>query len=311
MKTKRNRRKENLTAKQCERILNEQLEKAKDDPSVIQDIDGNTFALKRGEKIFQCYDRKDKIRRHFPKYLFVTTHKRMLSVQGKDSVKWLKLLDGGEYGRPSYHLSLKGKTKTVAYYNILALVLGTEAYGTARKLLEKEGFMAIGSKGKLQVNGHHIIAYDKKKAMKFIKYDEAIEFVNNVVHQLLHSMPAIDDSDFIKDLEWMYDLSRIASEEEPNKATIALGDEIMVRDGHIVNLNREIQAVNKTTFSEQAVIQYQLMTGWIENMETLKRNGFTEEELERLAAATANPEKYGEVYDEITKEKLARESNNG
>ena len=322
MKTKRSKRKENLTASQCARILREQLEKAKDDPTVIQDIDGEAFTLKRGEKIFQCYDRKDKIRRHFPKYLFVTTHKKMLSVQGEDSVKWLKLLDGGEYGRPSYNISLKGQVKRVAYYNILALVLGAEAYGTARKLLEKEGLMAIGSKGRLKVNGHHIIPYNKKKAMKFTKYDDAIEFVNNVVHQLLHSMPAINDNDLIKDLDWMYELSRIASEEEPDNATVAYGDGIDSK-GNITSKNREIYAVNQGDLVERlyqqgidvnhitikALVKKLVKTDM--GFDIFKNNGWTDDEIYAmfLAMNEADTEKEAEIY-RLVAERKAKESNN-
>ncbi len=257
MKTQRSKRKENLTAKQCASIFKKQLKKSEKDPTTIQNEKGKNFVLKPKETWKQCYANEPG-RDQFPRYLFATSSKRVLSVMGKDRVKWLTPSGIGKNStRLGYIISHNGKKKFLPYYDLMALVfgeeVGAEVYGEAKKALEEFGYDALGM-DEGDVNGHHVDGYDEKEAKKFKRFREKIEFVSLPVHKLLHGAPSLEHDDKKKEIEYMKDFSKTVSKEEPDSNSIMIITETKNPDG-TVSTKSKISTISDEEIEKQVDLE--------------------------------------------------------
>ena len=194
-------------------------------------------------------------RRTFPKYWYISQYDNLISAWN-NKVKWIEpheRPDGNKCYKYIIKFENEAHLKTVETHNLLGLVFGSEAYGRAKELLKQDGVYAFGikQKGIIRVNGHH------KDGNHNNNTPDNIQFITTPVHILLDKIPSHNATD--EDIfRFMIDLSKLAEQEEPNKATIILtGDTYSKKTGEYIGNdgNISIHALNSITLSKEALMQ--------------------------------------------------------
>ena len=207
--------------------------------------------LEDGEIFDQCY--ADTPRRYqLPKYWFVSNKTRLVSVESGEPV-WLKNNERAN-GSICYKFMITRddgsvQIKNIEAHNLIGLVFGSETYGRAGELLDKEGVFSYGpkQKGVLKNNGHH-------KDQDHSNNDpDNIQFVTTDIHTLMDSAPS-PYADEEKQIRFMQKLGELASQEEPNKITVFFdGFEYDEEAAEFVKgKKKSIHATNKVTLSPRA-----------------------------------------------------------
>lgn len=222
-----------------------------------------TYIPLEDELFLQCYADTPE-RKTFPKYWFVSQIGTLISVYGNR----LQMIHKNKRARENrfyykYTIltleegQMKRKIKSINLHNLVALVFGSYAYGTAKDKLEQKGVYAFGTTIDA-VNGHHM---DDKATTN---NPDKLEFVTGEVHKLIHSAPKVSDP-AEKHFEYMKKLGEIASKEEPRQATILFTDECYdsIDDYLKGNVKHDgktgIQGTNKLTFTEQGMKDFLTM----------------------------------------------------
>ena len=216
--------------------FNELMEK---DTPIYMKGEKEPLKLSEGEFFLQCYVPKysnilfAKARSQMPRYWFVSNKGNLVSVKRNKPV-WIKLQGDvrKEYRIASNETNGWEKDKPICNYDLVALVFGSYAFGKACEFLEKKGVWAIG-KGKMMVNGHHLLGFANLETQEDVNDYTKIEFVTEYIHQLFQMVPDLN-SDEKKYQVFMKELVKRVSEEVPNKAVIFF-DGYGIQNGKIVN----------------------------------------------------------------------------
>lgn len=222
-------------------------------------IEDNTtkevFEAQEGEEFRQCWADTPE-RRLFPKYWFVSLIGNLLSVK-PDRIQWIHKNKRDKSNKISYKfMADKGdgegaKLHNVEEHNLVALVWGAERFGRAEKLIEDKGMEAFGINSKTEVNvqGHHKNRNDKDNSV------ENIKVVTNQVHVAIENAPKHDAPEG-KHFEYMKDLGKLMTEENPNSMTVVLtGEAYNLKTGEWVESDIDVFATNKITLSPTAYMQ--------------------------------------------------------
>lgn len=103
----------------------------------------------------QCYNPHDKVRRQYPKYLFVSDKGNFVSIYNANKPKLLKPAITSN-NRESYNLSVEGHCRKSLGYIVVAVCHGAKTFGKADEMMEKKGRLAFGQmKCSLQVHHEH------------------------------------------------------------------------------------------------------------------------------------------------------------
>lgn len=210
------------------------------------------FIPEEDEVFMQCWADIPE-RRELPKYWFETNKDNLISMYtGKP--KWIrKDMRDSKRGKYVFTMEKDGKIvhKSIEAHNLMALVFGSDVYGSAKDLLQKEGVYSFGRAGENKNQGHH------KDGDVTNNSPENIQIVPEAVHRLLHSMPSSENLNDPKLLEWDKNMMEVLKDEEPDKFTIIYGGETIVDGVWQRDSERSIHAVDRIKISPQALKQMQ------------------------------------------------------
>lgn len=127
------------------------------DHTPILDKDGNQLQNPEKEKWVQCYSPNDKVRKQYPKYLFVSDKGNFVSL---NNMRRPKLLTPSltSNDRESYNISVNGKTRRSLGYIVVAVCHGAKTFGKADEVMAAKGRLAFGKSGEL-LQVHHEEGY--------------------------------------------------------------------------------------------------------------------------------------------------------
>ena len=188
----------------------------------ILDKDKNQLNNPEKQHWVQCYDPHDKVRKEYPKYIFVSDQGNLVSMYNRTEPKWLKpSITDNE--RESYNFSVRGRTRHSISYIVVAVCHGSKTFGKSDEMLAKKGRKAFGKVGELlQVHheegfviGDRALSNDPKRLV--------ILTVN--IHQLFHKVPSQDASTeeqfaFLKEFA-----TRVTEETKEPVIMISYGDD--------------------------------------------------------------------------------------
>ena len=192
---------------------------------IIDNTTKEVFEAKPDEMFRQCWADTPE-RRIFPKYWFISNFGNLLSVK-KYKIQWIHKNKREKSNKISYKFLAEREDEegivrcNVEEHDLVGLVWGSEAFGLAGELLKEKGLGAIGvnSKIKISVQGHHINQDDTDNS------PENVKFVTDKVHIMLENAPKHDDSEE-RHMEYMGDLGKLMSKENPHSMTIVFSGEV-------------------------------------------------------------------------------------
>ena len=223
---------------------------------ILNQTTNEVFEPDPDEVFRQCW--ADTItRRNFPRFWFVSEKGNLLSVK-KDRIQWLNKNKRDNSNKISYKFMVETpdgtRVRNVEEHNLVGLVWGSEAFGTAAELLESQGLDAFGinSKEEDHVQGHHISHDDTDNTPGNIK------FLTDKVHTILEKAPRYDAPEE-KHLDYMVDLGKVMDKENPNAITVVFtGDVYNKQTGTWSNTGEsDVFSTNKITLSPKAAMQLQ------------------------------------------------------
>ena len=201
-----------LTGKEYAQMFQEYISEGKD---IYNDKKTEQLILEDEEIFIQCYANTE-TRRLFPPYWFVSDIGNLVSLSTGEPV-WLKQNER-DNGSKYYKFGIKDSEgnhvqyKNIEVHNLVALVHGSDIFGQAKELLEKDGIFAFGvnNKAESKVQGHHKDGDHSNNNVK------NIQILTSDMHNLLEKAPSPDASDE-KIFTYMKELSNQLQIEEPGK----------------------------------------------------------------------------------------------
>lgn len=155
----------------------------------ICDKYGNQLENPENEKWVQCYNPHDKIRRTYPKYVFVSDKGNLVSIYYENRPRLLTP-SFTTNDRESYNLSMDGETKHQLGYIIVAVCHGAKTFGKADEVMKARGRNAFGKSGDL-LNVHHEDGYvigDRQKNNN----PEKMTILTVNIHKLFSKVPTVE-----------------------------------------------------------------------------------------------------------------------
>lgn len=239
---------------------------------IIDKKTGETYVPLEDESFFQCYADTPE-RKIFPKYWFVSREGTLISVycNGLRMIhKNKRVRENRYYYKFTVQEDGQGrKIKSINLHNLVGLVFGSYAYGTAKDKLGQNGVYAFGTTPN-SINGHH----EDRNATT--NNPDELEFVTGEVHKLIHTAPKATDPDK-RQFEYMKKFGDIARKEEPRQATVLLTDECYnsVEDYFKGNAKHDgktrIYATKELNFTEQGMNDFLTMLRAIQTEATQKK----------------------------------------
>lgn len=161
------------------------------DHTPILDNDGNQLENPENEKWVQCYRPKDKVRKLYPKYLFVSDKGNFVSISNSNKPRLLKPSITSN-DRESYNLSFNGKTHHQLGYIVVAVCHGAKTFGKADEVMAAKGRDAFGKSGEL-LQVHHEEGYVVGDRSANNNPEKLVILTVNI-HKLFQKVPTVEAS---------------------------------------------------------------------------------------------------------------------
>lgn len=239
-----------LTAKQYKEIFDREINSNR----IITTSDKTEeLVITDGERWKQCYKKGNKTREKFPKYWFISDKCNLISVQRGKPFLVRKNKQGKDRFAYKFYIYEKDKDKpvlkSIQCHNLVWLVFDGKSYGSAKKMIKKDGIYAYSING---VNGHHV--GDKSN-----NNPECIEALMGKVHRLVTRAQRLNRNN-VEDVDnFLIDFELISNEEEPNKISVLFpGHKVdkntleMINDDEIKYIDT-IDSLDNVKFTKQAL----------------------------------------------------------